>query len=144
MSIFGKHLTLYDASDINFETNAWLLVSRLGCFHVSTEPRNQFGYSERMCSEYKREHFCSEDHMIVCRTSPLLRGEDLWKPLQMGIKWTELGIEEATDLAFTYKPDPDIHNITPNVSIIRCALLNFVAHSSFFQLVSNYVNWNFL
>ncbi len=85
---------------------------------------------QKMCLEKLSlvQHYYREDDRIVCRTRPLLRDEDLWKPLQMGIKWTNLGIEETTDFTFTYKPDPVIQKITPNVSIIRYAFLNFVTN----------------
>ncbi len=64
------------------------------------------------------------DHKAICKTTPMSEAENLESPLEVSVRWTELQKEELTGFTFTYRQDPpSIKTVTPNVSIIRSAVL---------------------
>ena len=57
---------------------------------------------------------------VICLTEPLPDLSMLNVPQIVTISWTSDGMDDfKTDLAFTYKPDPVIDNIHPNITIVR-------------------------
>ena len=57
---------------------------------------------------------------VICPTEPLLDLNMLNVPQTVTISWTSDGMDDLeTDLAFTYKPDPVIEEIHPNITIVR-------------------------
>ena len=57
--------------------------------------------------------------MMICQTEPL-EYSTLNEPREIWITWTEGGLPAyRTGFDFTYKPDPIIQGINPNITILR-------------------------
>ena len=57
---------------------------------------------------------------VICLTGPLHDLYALNLPQTVTISWTPDAMDDfKTDLTFTYKPDPVIEEIHPNITIVR-------------------------
>ena len=64
-----------------------------------------------------QRYVCRDENEIVCQT---INSSVVDKPQRVNISWENEDIEDRiTEYTFTYKPDPAISNIYPNVTVVK-------------------------
>ena len=83
------------------------------------------------------------DTRMVCQVEPKPEDVPVEKEQSVTLKWDDPDAEDLdTGFSFTYKPDPDVNNINPNVTIPRYNIINFY-HASFVEEIkANAVSFN--
>ena len=62
----------------------------------------------------------SDEHQIVCQTEPLTDDSKIDQSQTVSVFWVTGNISDAvTNFTFTYKPDPEIFSVYPNVTILK-------------------------
>ena len=68
----------------------------------------------------KRLFFNRSDNLLICQVQPLPNGTEVNTAQRIKISWADTDVQHLiTDSTFTYKPDPKIKGIHPNIAIAR-------------------------